>query len=79
MVKRGYLQRTQAEDDRRSVRIRLSDYCYEKTAVLDAFFRGISEKIAAHIPSDEFQNLVEKIEKLSTDFETIVPSEFTQK
>ena len=79
MVKRGYLQRTQAEDDRRSVRIRLSDYCYEKTAVLDTFFRSISEKIAAHFPEEEFRSLVEKIEKLSVDFESIVPSEINKK
>lgn len=79
MVKRGYLQRTQAEDDRRSVRIRLSDYCYEKIEVLDAFFLGISEKIAEHIPENDFRHVVESLEKLSRDFETIVPSRTLKK
>ena len=73
MVKRGYLQRTQAQDDRRSVRIKLSDYCCNKIVVLDNFFREISEKIAEHIPENEFKQLVESLEKLSADFETIVP------
>lgn len=74
MVKRDYLQRTQAEDDRRSVRIKLSDYCHRKIAVLDEFFCGISEKIAEYLPEDEFTHLVEGMEKLSKDFDQIVPS-----
>ena len=78
MVKRGYLQRTQAEDDRRSVRIRLSDYCYAKIDVLDHFFGGISEKIAATFPEEEFRRLIETIEKLSADFDQIVPPESTK-
>ncbi len=78
MVKRGYLQRTQAEDDRRSVRIRLSDYCYDKIAVLDEFFCGISEKMAEYFPEDEFKHLVEGMEKLSKDFDQIVPSRNTK-
>ena len=78
MVKRGYLQRTQAEDDRRSVRIRLSDYCHDKIAVLDEFFCGISEKMAEYFPEDEFKHLVEGMEKLSKDFDQIVPSRNTK-
>lgn len=74
MVKRDYLQRTQAEDDRRSVRIRLSDYCYNKIDILDEFFFGISEKIAEYLPEAEFKHLVEGMEKLSNDFDQIVPS-----
>ena len=74
MVKRDYLQRTQAADDRRSVRIKLSEYCCNKITVLDNFFRGISEKIAEHIPEEEFKQIVESLEKLSGDFETMVPS-----
>lgn len=74
MVKRDYLQRTQAEDDRRSVRIKLSNYCYSKIDVLNKFFCGISEKIAASIPENEFLEIVEKLEKLSKDFDRIVPS-----
>ena len=78
MVKRDYLQRTQAEDDRRSVRIKLSEYCCNKIQVLDNFFRGISEKIAAYIPEDEFLQIVESMEKLSSDFDTIVPSKISK-
>lgn len=78
MVKRDYLQRTQAEDDRRSVRIKLSEYCCNKIQVLDNFFRGISEKIAAHIPEDEFLQIVESMEKLSSDFDMIVPSKISK-
>ena len=78
MVKRDYLQRTQAEDDRRSVRIKLSDYCCNKIQVLDNFFRGISEKIATHIPEEEFLQIVESLEKLSGKFDTIVPSKISK-
>ena len=78
MVKRDYLQRTQAEDDRRSVRIKLSDYCCNKIQVLDNFFRGISEKIATHIPEDEFLQIVESLENLSGKFDTMVPSKISK-
>ena len=78
MVKRDYLQRTQAEDDRRSVRIKLSDYCCNKILVLDNFFRGISEKIATHIPEEEFLQIVESLEKLSGNFDTMVPSKISK-
>jgi DNA-binding MarR family transcriptional regulator len=73
MVKRDYLERTQAEDDRRSVRIKLSKYCCERILVLDRFFQSLSEKIAEHMPEDEFRKLVESMEKLSADFEAIIP------
>jgi DNA-binding MarR family transcriptional regulator len=78
MVKRDYLQRTQAEDDRRSVRIKLSDYCCEKIQVLDNFFRGMSETIASHIPEKEFLQIVESLEKLSGSFEKMVPSKINK-
>ena len=78
MVKRDYLQRTQAEDDRRSVRIKLSDYCCNKIQVLDSFFQGLSEKIASHIPEKEFLQIVESLEKLSGDFDSMVPSKISK-
>ena len=74
MVKRDYLQRTQAEEDRRSVRIKLSNYCNEKITVLDGFFREMSGKIADHVPEEKFRKLVEALEELSADFDEIVPS-----
>ena len=73
MVNRGYLQRTQSENDRRSIRIRLSSYCSERVAVLDKFFLGITEKIAERIPKDEFRRLVTTMENLSAEFDEIVP------
>ena len=75
MVNRGYLQRTQSETDRRSIRIKLSRYCCERVAVLEKFFLGISEKIAERIPKEEFRMLVESMENLSSEFDEIVPSE----
>ena len=74
LVKRGFLERTQSEDDRRSIRIRLSAYCYEKVAVLDKFFLGISEKIVKRFPENDLRNLVETIETISAEFDEIIPS-----
>ena len=79
MVKRDYLQRTQAEDDRRSVRIKLSDYCCNKISVLEDLFSGMSEQLACHIPENEFKAVVEGLERLSADFETVVPSNIHKK
>ena len=78
LVKRNYLERTQSENDRRSVRIKLSQYCCEKIIVLDHFFQGISGQIAERFPEEEFRNLVASIEKLAAEFESIVPPKTKQ-
>ena len=75
LVKRNYLERDQAKNDRRSVRIKLSKYCIERIRVLDLYFQSVSEKIAAQLPEEDLKTLVQNIEKLSADFESIVPPE----
>ena len=74
LVNRGFLERTQSESDRRSIRIRLSAYCYEKVAVLNKFFLGVSEKIVERFSEKELRNLVKTIETISAEFDEIVPS-----
>ena len=74
LVNRGFLERTQSEDDRRSIRIKLSAFCYEKVVVLDKFFLGVSEKIVKRFPENDLRNLVDTLENISAEFDEIVPS-----
>ena len=68
MVKKGLLNRSRSETNRRSVNITLSKYSIDKIAVMEKSLCDLSAEIEAEIGKEQFAALTDSLERISRHF-----------
>ena len=68
MVKKGLLNRSRSETNRRSVNITLSKYSIEKIAEMEKSLCGLASEIESEIGEEQFAALTASLEKISRNF-----------
>ena len=68
MVKKGLLNRSRSETNRRSVNITLSKYSLDKIAVMERSFCDLSAEIESEIGKEQFAALTDCLERIGRHF-----------
>ena len=68
MVKKGLLNRSRSETNRRSVNITLSKYSIDQIAEMEKSLCGLASEIESEIGQEQFAVLTASLEKISRNF-----------
>lgn len=79
MVKKGLLNRSRSETNRRSVNITLSQYSRDKIEEIENSLSGLAEEIEKEIGSEKFKALTESLERIGGNFSKRYPDTLLSK